>query len=298
MTAWLSTTIGVGLVAMTFPLIAELALVTGAGFLPRRKSASVAGTRMPRLAVVIPAHNEELLVGRSVASVLASAHDDVDIYVVAHNSTDQTALRAKEAGAEVLVYDDPAAVGKGFALRYGFEHALAKGADALLVIDADSRVSSTLIAQVRNAFAEGAEVVQCRYEMESVNGKTKARIRALAVRAMNVVRLRGRERLGLSAGIVGNGFAVSRRVLEEVPYHAFSVVEDLEYHIHLVSAGERVRFLEDALVLTELPNSAAGEQAQHSRWDGGRLAVARQSFLPLTVQVLRGKTSLTWQGCR
>ena len=79
--------------------------------------------------------------------------------------------------------------------------------------------------------------MQCRYEMESTTDRANTRLSALAFRAFNVIRPRGRARLGFSAGILGNGFAISRAVLEAVPYDAFSVVEDLEYHLHLVMAG-------------------------------------------------------------
>ena len=102
----------------------------------------------------------------------------------------------------------------------------------------------------------------------------------------------GRDRLGLSSGILGNGFAISARTLAAVPYEAFSVVEDLEYHLHLVAAGRRVSFLEYAVVSAELPVSGSGETSQRSRWEGGRIRVARMWFLPLLKQVVSGRLSM------
>ena len=190
------------------------------------------------LAIIVPAHNEELLVAKCVDSLRAAAGDTARIFVVAHNCIDGTAARARAAGAEVLEYNDGNAVGKGFALRHGFEHALSHGADAVMVVDADSIVSPNTVSAVQSAFATGARVVQCRYEMFSTTERSSTRLAALAFRGFNVIRPRGRERLGLSAGILGNGFAIARPVLEAIPYDAFSVVEDLEYHLHLVMAGE------------------------------------------------------------
>ena len=287
---------GLILAAATLPLVLELALVTAGSLLPRRKTAA-AGEVNPGeypIAVVIPAHNEELLVDRCVRSLRESAAGSsaVRILVVAHNCTDSTANQAREAGAEILVYDDPAARGKGFALSHGFEHALAGRAEAVLVIDADSVVSLNLIPSVQAALSAGAEAVQCRYEMESSTEKPSSRLAALALRGFNVIRPRGRERLGLSAGIFGNAFALSRSLLSEVPYGAFSVVEDLEYHLTMVMKKKRVRFLEDARVWASLPASSEGETVQRSRWEGGRFHAARVWILPLFAQVLRGRLRL------
>lgn len=286
---------GALLLALTLPLVLELLLVTTANLLPARQpvvAADKAGSTNLALTIVVPAHNEEFLVGRCVASLRASAGSTARILVIAHNCSDSTAARAAEAGGEVLVYNDPTAAGKGFALRHGFEHALATGADAVMVVDADSIVSANTIAAVLAVFSAGAHVLQCRYEMFSTTDRSSTRLSALAFRGFNVIRPRGRGRLGLSAGILGNGFAIARKVLEAIPYDAFSVVEDLEYHLHLVMAGEKVHYLNQALISADFPESRAGEAVQRSRWEGGRLHTARVWVLPLMGKILRGRLSL------
>jgi len=289
----LLTLTGAVLAVISLPLVLELLLVTAAQVLPRGKPGAAVGPPPEfALAIIVPAHNEEILVARAVKSLLAAAHPGVRIYVVAHNCSDGTAARAQLSGAEVLVYNDPTARGKGFALRYGFRQALAAGAGAVMVVDADSIVSANTISVVEEAFAAGGRVLQCRYEMFSTTDKSSTRLSALAFRGFNVVRPRGRERLGFSAGILGNGFAILRPVLEAIPYDAFSVVEDLEYHLHLVMAGERVRYLDEALISADFPESRAGESVQRSRWEGGRILTARTWALPILAKVLRGRLRL------
>ncbi|WP_446745074.1 glycosyltransferase family 2 protein [Silvibacterium acidisoli] len=300
MTKLLFLIIGLVLAGLTLPLITELFLVTVAGLLPRRRRQSDAAS-LPDfpLAIVMPSHNEEIHVGRAVSSVVASAAGlrNIRIYTVAHNCSDRTAEEAAKAGAEVLVYNDPEARGKGYALNHGFAHALANGAEAVMVIDADSIISANLVGLVQRRLAAGADAVQCRYEMESANDKANGRLAALALRGFNVIRPRGRQQLGLSCGILGNGFALTKRLLDRVPYDAFSVVEDLEYHIHLVMAGSRVQYIEEAHVLASLPASAKGETVQRSRWEGGRFYAARIWFVPLLKQVLRGRLRLIEPMC-
>jgi cellulose synthase/poly-beta-1,6-N-acetylglucosamine synthase-like glycosyltransferase len=293
MTTFLFAAVGVALIVVTLPVTLELAVVTAASFLPKRKVKSSTDAVELDLAVIVPAHNEELLIARSVRSLLASAgRNRTRVMVIAHNCSDETAERAAEAGAEVLVYDDPGARGKGFALRQGFEQVFSQGAGAALVIDADSVVSANLVGVVREAFSRGASVVQCRYEMESSSGRTNARLAALALRGFNLIRPTGRDSLGLSCGILGNGFAIQKSVFVKTPYRALSIVEDLEYHLHLVMAGHRVHFLNQAMVLAELPPSPAGETTQRSRWEGGRFLAARRWVGPLLKQVVRGRLRL------
>jgi hypothetical protein len=161
--------------------------------------------------------------------------------------------------------------------------------DAALVVDADSTVSRNLIALVSEALANGAEAVQCRYEMESSSRRPATRLTALAFRGFNVVRPTGRNRLGLSAGILGNGFAIRQAVLTQNPYNSLSVVEDLEYHLRLVLSGKKVQFLDDAKVWSAMPPSNQGETTQRSRWEGGRANAAVNWLGPLFRQLMRGR---------
>ena len=187
---------GLILALATTPLFAELLVLSLAALLPGRASANAdpAEAERFRLAVVIPAHNEELLIGQCVQSLADASAAQVTTYVIAHNCTDQTAVRAAAAGAQVLVLNDTVG-GKGVALDYGFTHALAGGADGVLVVDADSVVSPNLTAVVAARLAAGAAALQCRYQVANAAGNPRTRLSALAFLGMNVLRPRGRDRL-------------------------------------------------------------------------------------------------------
>ncbi len=289
-THYVSEVLGAALLLLTLPLVVELAVLTLAYCFPRGNRGGSSASPPIRLAVIIPAHNEEVLIGSCVESLLASAAGSkTRIIAVAHNCSDRTADRAAKAGAEVVVYNNPEARGKGSALACGFAYAASQGVDATLVVDADSTVSSNLIGLVGETLANGAEAVQCRYEMESSSKRAATQLTALAFRAFNVVRPIGRNRLGLSAGILGNGFAVRQEVLTQNPYNSLSVVEDLEYHIRLVVSGKKVQFLKDAKVWSALPPSKQGEATQRSRWEGGRANAAVTWLGPLLRQLIRGQ---------
>jgi cellulose synthase/poly-beta-1,6-N-acetylglucosamine synthase-like glycosyltransferase len=287
---WAITTLAVAAVVLTAPLVVDLVLSIVGNLCPARRRGA-GGKRAVRLAVVVPAHNAETMIARTVASIRA-ADRLAPVIVVAHGCSDATAEVAARAGAEVLELTAPGVRGKGAALREGFSAAIAMGANALLMVDADSVVSTNLIAATRTAMEAGAEATQCRYELALPKGnsaRSRARLRALAFRGMNVFRPAGRVGLGFSAGVLGNGFALAESTLKRVPFPADSVAEDLEYHTSLVCSGLWVRWIEDAFVRAPLAAPGLANATQESRWAGGRLGMAGRSTDRLLLAFLRGR---------
>lgn len=285
--------IGIVILVATLPLLIEILVLSVAALLPRRGvSDRDSGSGLATLTVLVPAHNEEALIARCIGSVFASGDSSLDVLVIAHNCTDATVERAKAAGARVLVLNDSGQVGKGCALSYGFAAALAGRSHGVLVIDADSVIDLGLIATVRRRLLAGTGALQCRYEVSSSLDSQRTKLTTFAFHAFNTVRPRGRARLGLSAGILGNGFALHRDVLTKVPYNAHSIVEDLEYHLALVRAKVCVDFIDTAVVSGEIPVTQKGAKTQRARWEGGRLRVMRRWAPKLLADVVSGQLRL------
>ena len=286
------------LVLLTLPLLVELlsltlgAIMPGSGFDEEQGDKRLLPAPMKRLMIVVPSHNEELSIARCVQSLAAASGSAKNVIVVAHNCSDATEAIARNAGALVEVVNDPSLAGKGHALKHGFEYAFNQcGADSVMIVDADSTVSANITSEVAKRLAT-YPVVQCRYQVRNYAESWRAGLTALAFLGMNVVRPRGRDRLGLSCGIFGNGFAMRKDVLENVAYDAHSIVEDMEFHLALVSHGYKVRFIQEALVLGDMPLSAATSASQHNRWEGGRLRLLSDWSLPLLRAILQGRLSL------
>jgi len=292
------------LMLATLPLLVELLALTLAALLPARAwdenegdsgfdSAARHLKPVTRLMVVVPSHNEELSIARCVESLALATGSAQDVIVVAHNCHDRTAEIARLSGARVEVLDDPSRAGKGHALTRGFATAFqACGADAVMIVDADSTVSRNMTKEAARRLAF-SPVIQCRYQVRNHNATWRTGMTALAFLGINVVRPRGRDRLGLSCGIFGNGFAMRKEVLDAVAYDAHSIVEDMEFHLALVSCGYKVRFVNDAVVLGDMPLSAATSASQHSRWEGGRLRLLSDWGPRLANGIFRGNPALT-----
>jgi hypothetical protein len=114
----------------------------------------------------------------------------------------------------------------------------------------------------------------------------------IALMAFNILRARARDRMSISVGIFGNGFALSSTTLKAVPYEAFSLVEDLEYHLRIVDLGRQVVFADRTEVRADMPAGRRGASSQRARWEGGRLRVAMQCIPWLLNGVAHGDLRL------
>jgi len=276
------------LAALILPGTLWLLVLTLAGlFRPPRPRAEPAPGR---IAIVVPAHNEELRLPSTLASLHAECRRDGDaeIFVVADNCTDATAALAQRHGAQVLERTDATRRGKGHALDFAFRRLLGMDFRYFVVVDADSTLDPGFLGTLRRHFAAGADAVQARYTVLNAGDSPRTRLMELALAAFNVLRPRARAVLGLSAGLLGNGFALRREVLEALPYAAGSIVEDLEYHLVLVFHGVVVRFADETAVRGEMPSIGAGVRQQRVRWEGGRLRMLLEHGRGLASDLFRG----------
>ncbi|UZR29401.1 glycosyltransferase family 2 protein [Methylococcus mesophilus] len=281
---------GALLSAAVLPGTFELAMLTLGGAMPPRKTVAGSGTAPIRFCIVIPAHDEAEGIEaclRGIQGAEVGLHT-VTVVVVADNCGDDTAARAEAAGARVLVRDDPERRGKGYALDHAFSILLKEDHEVFVVVDADTRVEANFLTELAARFQAGADAVQARYCVSNPEQSIRARLMHVAWLAFNVLRPRGREYWGWSAGILGSGFGLHRRTLESVPFDAGSIAEDLEYHIRLVQAGKRVRFCDGTTVWSPVPATGAVASSQRARWEGGRFRMMREQIPPLVRQVAGG----------
>jgi len=292
---WLET-LGAAALALTLPGTAYLATLTAAAALARPRGIPAPGPDALRVVIVVPAHNESLGLLRTLQSLRREVAREMSgcaltrIMVVADNCSDDTAAVACVAGVDVLERHDALRRGKGHALRWAFD--AIDDAEWFIVIDADTDVEPGFLAVMRAAMTPDAVALQCRYGVRDALLSQRNTLADMALGAWNVVRPRGRAALGLSAGILGNGFALSRQALQAVPYSADSIVEDVEYHHLLVRAGLRVRWVDAAQVRGDMPQADAAAGQQRARWEGGRLRLLAEHAPGLLRTVCRGQWRL------
>ena len=107
------------------------------------------------IAAVIPAYHEEKHIGDVVRRTCQKLEN---VLVVDDGSSDQTASRAKEAGAEVIIH--PQNRGKGEAIRTGLRHWLERQFTWVFILDADGQHRPEEIDNfIRAAMSDGASLL-------------------------------------------------------------------------------------------------------------------------------------------
>jgi cellulose synthase/poly-beta-1,6-N-acetylglucosamine synthase-like glycosyltransferase len=280
---------------LALPAVVSCAYLLLLTLLSKKMRLPAATTRALRFDVIVPAHDEEILIARTVDNLLRMdwPTERFRVVVVADNCADKTAALARAAGARVLERRHDSLRGKGYALEHAFRDSLAVGwADAVLIIDADREVSSNLLTACAARLENGAHAVQVHYGVLEPRTSWRTRLLCIAMTAFHRVRSRGRERLKVSCGFRGNGWCVTHALLKSVPYQAFSLAEDIEYGIELGLAGHRIHYADEASVDAEMVADAAAAGTQRQRWEHGRFELIRTKTAALLRAAVRQRSAV------
>ena len=258
---------------------------------PRRRRPTL--VRVPRLAVLVPAHDEESCLSEALRSILPELGDDDRVLVVAHNCSDRTAMIARARGAEVLEVRDAGTGGKPAALEAGLRHLDADPPEVVVVIDADCRIEPGALRHLAMAAAENGGPVQGDYRLCAGETSDFGSLSSLAVLLKNLVRPMGLTRLGLPCLLNGAGSAYPFAQLRDAPHGEGSIAEDYQLAIDLAKRGHRTRFVPEVRVTSVLPSRRDVALRQRRRWEHGHL---RLMFCTAPALVLRGLCTLD-RGC-
>ena len=256
--------------------------------LPVYRPRAMPDGRRPNIAVVIPAHNETLVIAATLRAITPHLIAGDRMVVVADNCTDDTATLAAAGGAEVLERSDRERRGKGYALDFGVRHIERNPPEVVLIIDADCAVESGAIERVVRLCLATGRPVQALYLMHSPDGAgLKTRIAEFAWLVKNHVRALGRHRLGLPCQLTGTGMAFPWSTLSTAALASGHIVEDLKLGVDLARAGAPTLFCPEACVASHFPATAEGIASQRTRWEHGHLDVILHAAPRLFLEALR-----------
>ncbi|MES2746175.1 MAG: glycosyltransferase family 2 protein [Bdellovibrionota bacterium] len=229
----------------------------------------------PRFVILVPAHNEDVGIAATIGSIHALDYpkNAYRLMVIADNCTDQTATTARACGAEVLERFHDELKSKGYALEYAIAHLQTEAVrpDAIVVIDADTRVDRQLLNVFAHRFQEGQDFIQAYYSVSNPDDSWRTQLMTFAFALFNGIWLAGQDQLGLGCSLRGNGMCFSWRGLRRQPWRAYGLAEDLEYSWYLRTAGETIHFASDARVYGEIiSGNAKASKNQRLRWEKGR----------------------------
>jgi cellulose synthase/poly-beta-1,6-N-acetylglucosamine synthase-like glycosyltransferase len=267
-----------GAEALVLALVAYNLLTALFGW--RNQRPAPPGDRRRRFRVVVPAHDEESVIGGILGDLAAQEHAHREVWVLADRCTDGTADIARGHGAKVAERTS-GPDGKGPALAwYLGEHPLESG-EALVVLDADNRVPSDLLTRFSDELDAGHHTLQAYLDVANPDDSSVATASALSYWASNRMVQLARTNLGWTADLGGTGMCLTAEALEAAGGFGSSLVEDQELGVRLFVAGIPVRWLHDLRVADEKPVRPEVAVRQRSRWASGRAEVARRWVGPL-----------------
>lgn len=280
-----------GLVLLTTVSVLFLQVLTA---LPPRRIQVMPAGRRPTIAILVPAHNESLLIAHTLRSIGTQLSINDRLLVVADNCSDDTASIARAAGAEVIERHDSTRRGKGYALDFGMRHLAQAPPEVVLIIDGDCAVTGDAIERLAKTCLTTGRPVQALYLMRPPAGAgLKTRIAGFAWLMKNQVRPLGFHRLGLPCQLMGTGMALPWPLINLATLATGHLVEDLKLGIDSARAGMPPLFCPDALVISHFPASGRGFADQRKRWEHGHLGMIFSLAPRLLVQaLLRGNLSL------
>jgi cellulose synthase/poly-beta-1,6-N-acetylglucosamine synthase-like glycosyltransferase len=238
-----------------------------------------------KFALIVAAHNEEQVIQDIIHSLkrLDYPKELYDIFVVADNCTDKTAVKSKTAGAIVYERFNKTKRGKGFALEWMFDKIfkLEKKYDAVVIFDADNLASRNFLREMNNKLCEGFKVVQGYLDSKNPHDTWITGSYSIAFWTSNRMFQLSRRNLGLSNQLGGTGFCIDTNTLKELGWGATCLTEDLEFTCKLVLNGHKVGWAHEAVVYDEKPLTLAQSWWQRKRWMQGFADVTSRYFFKL-----------------
>ena len=249
-----------------------------------------------RYAVLICARNEQRVIGDLIASLRGQTYSQglLSIFVLADNCTDDTAMVARVAGANVYERFNQVQVGKGYALQELLEHLeqdYPQGFDGYFVFDADNILAPNYVEAMNRTFSDGHDIVTSFRNSKNYGDNWISAGYALwflrESRYLNGARMR----LGTSAAVGGTGFLFSQRILDKTNgWQFYLLTEDIEFSVRHITDGEVIAICEDAVLYDEQPTDFRQSCRQRLRWAKGYIQV----FQKYGGKLLKGAARGSW----
>lgn len=250
-------------------------------------------TQLSRVCVVIPAFNEEVLVGRCIQSVLNAGLAPGQIYVVDDHSRDNTAARVEAfEGVNLLRHE------RNYGKLRGLQHAidtydLLARYEYLALLDADSHIAPEYFAAVLTRFAEVPDAVLVSGAPHSEKYNWITAYRALEYTMTLKVYRKAQDNLGVITVAPGCASTYRTAIFPKLDWDNKTLVEDMDVtvQIHRKQLG-RVVYTERAIAYTQDPRTLREYAGQLTRWYSGTWQVMKLHRIPFGFKRLDAEFAL------
>ncbi len=242
-----------------------------------------------KFAVVIPARNEEIVIGNLIQSLNNQNYPKgkYDVFVLPNNCEDNTEEVAKSYNVQIINCENTKS--KGDVLRYGFKYLKDSNYDAYLIFDADNVVHPDFIKEMNDVLVSGYRVAQGYRDSKNPSDTWISASHSLHYIIQNYFMNRARKNINKSCFVNGTGFMISKEYLDENGYNSLTITEDIELNVNCGLNNEQIAFVENAVTYDEQPISFDVSWKQRKRWSVGTLQCLKSYWRKIAKDILKNK---------
>jgi cellulose synthase/poly-beta-1,6-N-acetylglucosamine synthase-like glycosyltransferase len=236
-----------------------------------------------RFAILVPAHNEEMLVSIICQSLSKVNYPSnlYDVFIIADNCNDNTIDICNTYPVNVIIRNDVNNIGKGYAIKFGFNNIPLDLYDAVLIIDADNFVDENILIELDKMLNQGEQAIQCYNIVGNREDSWFTQLLFVSRTISNLLYHQAKYQLGLSSYLMGNGICFKVDLIKRKGWTAFTIGEDWEYYAQLIAEKIKIGFAVKAKVYHQESKSLTQATSQRLRWSSGRFYVAKKMGLKL-----------------
>ena len=254
-----------------------------------RLALSHATPQLPHISIIIPAHNEELVIERTLESILELDYplDRLEILVVNDGSTDNTAaviqkIATRDTRVRLLnIPVEEGGRGKSAALNFG----LAQASHPVIgVYDADNRPEPPALKYLAQQLVSHEKLGAVIGKFRAINKSENLLLRCLNIEALSFqwIIQAGRWMLLKMCTLPGTNFLVYKSILQQLNgWDELALTEDAELTIRLCEAGYQIKFVPYAVTWEQEPRTLKAWIRQRTRWVRGNNYVLRKYLFQL-----------------
>jgi cellulose synthase/poly-beta-1,6-N-acetylglucosamine synthase-like glycosyltransferase len=251
-----------------------------------QKSVDATEYDFPTCTIMIPAHNEAVVIGRTVESMLKIEYpkEKLRILVINDGSTDETASIVgafADTDSRVVLFNVPAGEGgkgKSRALNLGLQHV---NSEVIAIYDADNtpdpRALRYLVAQLITNKQLGGVIGKFR----TINKDATLLTRFINIETLSFQSIlqAGRWQMHNIATLPGTNFVVWTHLMRSLEgWDEQALTEDSELSIRIYEKGYKIKYIPYALTYEQEPQEWKVWLKQRMRWVRGNNYVIAKFF--------------------
>lgn len=289
---------------VTWLVIGFYALLSFYGYIYSRESEQArrevpAVAEWPSVSILVPAHNEEIVMAGTIESLLHLDYprDKFEVIVIDDSSTDGTRRVIEHLMSQdrrlklVAIPEGLGGRGKSYALNVGLEHA---AHELIVVFDADNTPEPQSLRYLVAEMMADPTLAAAVGKVRTVNAATNFLTRCIAVEFVSFQWMvqAGRWRLFGLASLPGTNYVIRREALERAGgWDPTAIADDAELTVRLSQEGYHIKFVPYAVTWEPEPQDWGVWLRQRLRWARGGTYVLRK-FLPRLHRVRRRDLAL------